>query len=469
MPIDPSILQGIKLPQFQDPMEQYSNALMIQNVQNQLAEYDRQLSERNALNKFITLNPDGTIDYPTTMRKMATGGYGSRAADMQKSWIETQKAQGELRKLGLETQKLQGDVDEIPLRKRKLQGELTDADIKRAKDAIGMLRTKNDVINWINVNNEVLKQQGQDLSPMIPMIQRMPDADFQQFLLNMQLGPEKASETESFTMDSGKHVTRYRVPTHGKGKPEQIVRETVERSPNAPETKIIMPGEKTRSAFEDTFGKEGAERVYQLEDNAQSAVTSAARAKDMLNLLESNQELITGFAANQRLALAQFGKLAFGIKDASIEKTIELSANLAKNTLESFKLLGLTGKQMDTPNERDFLEKAATGNVTFDRDALILLMKLQHRAAENIVARRNAKVKLVPDEVARNAAFDKTPIVIQPYKSIVDIPTQADIDYLHANKSNPKIHARFDARFGKGKAAEFLKSKPEPINVRGPR
>src|SRR3990167_3260855 len=95
MPLDPSILQGIKLPQIRDPMEQYQNMLVIRQAQNQLAKYDQEQADQNALNQVMRQSIDpvtGKLDYGKAMGLIGSLGQGHQFGTIQKAQFEAQKA-----------------------------------------------------------------------------------------------------------------------------------------------------------------------------------------------------------------------------------------------------------------------------------------------------------------------------------------------------------------------------------------
>lgn len=105
MAIDSSIaLQG-KLPQFDNPLQQFAQVAQIQNAQqqNRLAELtygdkQRETEQTNALNNLYktSIGADGTIDRNKLVQGAAQGGLGSRIPALQKGFAETDKGIADL-------------------------------------------------------------------------------------------------------------------------------------------------------------------------------------------------------------------------------------------------------------------------------------------------------------------------------------------------------------------------------------
>ena len=476
MPLDPSILQGFKLPQLNDPLAQYTNVLAARGAQNQLAKYDRDAEDLDILNRSVALNPDGSMDYDTTKRNLLAANRGSGIQAVQKSQNEAAKA-------ALDATKTQGEI-------AKTQGEIAknDADLfakheEQFQPFLAGVSDPNGLKEYwtLKFKNPVLAKgyeaRGVDLPRMLATVDKAVSmGKFPDYLLATQVGIENSIKKQRFSVDLGKTHEIQETNEFGPGRVTTVpgsVR-TMTESPSAARTTLTVNNaqQKTEDAYGVEFGKKMTERDLELQSNAFAAKDHADRAKQMLKELEGNSELITGFAAEPRLALAKFGNLVFGTDANDIEGTETLSANLAKDTLQSFKLLGLTGKQMDTPDERNFLERAANGNIRFNRESLIRLAKLSHKAAERVAARWNERAPRMPKSALAATGFDNSPIHIAPYKSAAPakdagfpVPPPGAVSLLR--KDPTRLRSEFDSKYGPGASDRALGtqrpgSKPKP-------
>ena len=118
------------------------------------------------------------------------------------------------------------------------------------------------------------------------------------------------------------------------------------------------------------------------------------------NLLDTGN-VITGIGAQQRLDLARVGQLlGVGGKDANerVANTQQLFANRAQATLDSIRSSGLGAGQGFSNKDREFLENARLGNITYDPTALRRQLDIEERVARATVTSWNNRIKNIPQD-----------------------------------------------------------------------
>jgi len=151
----------------------------------------------------------------------------------------------------------------------------------------------------------------------------------------------------------------------------------------------------TEKKYGEQFAGKIAESDTTLREAAIKAPDLAERSNRIKQVL-SNGNVITGFGADARL---QIGK-ALGLVGASDQETIAnteaLSADLARNTLDAIKASGLGSGNGFSNADRDFLNKAAGGLISFDTKTLNRLADLSYRTAQQSANKWKARVKQIP-------------------------------------------------------------------------
>jgi len=195
----------------------------------------------------------------------------------------------------------------------------------------------------------------------------------------------------------------------------------------APKTNITVPvSMSTEKKYGEQFAGKIAESDTSLMDAAQKAPEIANRAIRIKQIL-SGGNAITGIGADWRLgaskALAAIGGKSSGNAAADTEV---LAAQLAGGTLDQIKSSGLGGGNGFTNTDREFLEKAASGKITMERDSLLRLADLNHRAAVMSADKWNKRSKQIPRSAVEGTGLDMTPVTIPQLDSGGDVRSQAD-------------------------------------------
>ena len=143
-------------------------------------------------------------------------------------------------------------------------------------------------------------------------------------------------------------------------------------------TNVNLPGTKQLNAAEESIGKMVGPELKEIRTNAQKRISELQAAERMSDLL-SDPRVITGFAANAKTGIASFGA-ALGITDGDIPgKTQSLLTDMAKQVLANAK--NLPGPASD--KDILFLQKAAAGEITFERGAIQRLVSISKLVAHN--------------------------------------------------------------------------------------
>jgi len=209
----------------------------------------------------------------------------------------------------------------------------------------------------------------------------------------------------------------------------------------------------TERKYGDRFGGLIAEADAAKLSAAENAPRMAENADRITDLLATGK-VITGTGANVRLQIAKALNLAGGTDNERIKNTEVLVSSLAETTLGAIKASNLGAGQGFTNADRDFLEKAVAGQLSYDDKSLAELARLSRRAAEKSAESWNKRSASIPKSALEGTGISTEPVVIPPRKvsSVMNIPAGAITD-LKSGKGSPE---QFDAVFGAGSAKRIL-------------
>jgi len=209
----------------------------------------------------------------------------------------------------------------------------------------------------------------------------------------------------------------------------------------------------TEKTYGSKFGGLIAESDAAKLSAAENAPRMAENADRIADLLATGK-VITGTGANARLQLAKALNLAGGTDSERIKNTEVLVSSLAETTLGAIKASNLGAGQGFTNADRDFLEKAVAGQLSYDQKSLGELARLSRRAAEKSAEAWNKRSPNIPKSALEGTGYSTEPVVIPPRKtsSVMNIPSGA-ISALKAGQGTPE---QFDAIFGAGSAKRIL-------------
>jgi hypothetical protein len=219
---------------------------------------------------------------------------------------------------------------------------------------------------------------------------------------------------------------------------------------HAPGTTVNVSTEKK---YGERFGGLIADRDAGKLDAAEGASRVIENADRITDILASGK-VFTGTGANVRLQIAKALNLAGGTDTERIANTEVLISSLANSTLGAIKSSNLGAGQGFTNADRDFLEKAASGQITYDATSLRRLAELGRKVGVASIESWNSRVRQMPRSALEGAGISAEPLPIPARRpaSVMNIP-QAAIDML---KSGAGTREQFDAQFGPGSADRVL-------------
>ena len=466
MALDPNIALGVRPMEVANPLAQYGQVAQIQNAQNQnaMAQYQLATAQReqesvNALNKAYAAAYDpktGQIDVNALRQTLAGGGFGSKLPSVEKSLLE-------LGKLKTETQ--------------KAESELIDSKLKQSRQFLDTInpsdpRAPEQYLAWHKANHSdpvlgpALAARGvtaeQSMTRIQQAIQQGPQA-FATLINQSKLGTEKFMELNKSTtnvVNRSGQADIVQTPGLG-GAPTTIgsyadvplpadVQAQKMQTARAGAPSVTVSTEKT---YSNKFGGLIADADAAKLSAAENAPRMAENADRIADLLATGK-VITGTGANARLQLAKALNLAGGSDSERIKNTEVLVSSLAETTLGAIKASNLGAGQGFTNADRDFLEKAVAGQLSYDQKSLGELARLSRRAAEKSAETWNKRSATIPKSALEGTGISTEPVVIPPRKtsSVMNIPSGA-ISALKAGQGSPE---QFDAIFGAGSAKRIL-------------
>jgi hypothetical protein len=237
----------------------------------------------------------------------------------------------------------------------------------------------------------------------------------------------------------------------------EILKQTTHPAPVS-----INLSQSAEKSFGSALAGELAKSDVGLRDAALNAPEAAGNANRILEVLSSGN-IIAGPGAEWKLKTAKllnaFGLPGFVGKDNTelISNTEQLQKSLASQTLDSIKTSGLGAGAGFTNADRDFLEKAKSGNIDMTPETLRRTAELARRSAEATAEKWNTRAKQIPKSAVQGTGLSVEPVGL-PSKfearktTASDIP-QAAVDFL---KQGRGTREQFDAQFGAGAAKRVL-------------
>lgn len=154
----------------------------------------------------------------------------------------------------------------------------------------------------------------------------------------------------------------------------------------------------TEKSYGSAFGQGLAKTDLDLYTQAQKAPEMLSNVQSTKKLLDSGK-VYTGFGAGAKLDLARAGS-ALGVtgKDTNeiIANTQQLFANRAQTTLDAISSSGLGSGQGFSNKDKEFLEAARLGNITYDKETLKRQLDLEERVARATANKWNTRLKSIP-------------------------------------------------------------------------
>jgi hypothetical protein len=429
--IDSNIALGVRpvqieYPRQDSPLNQMAKLAEFQyaNQRNamtrmQMEALQKEEAATNALNAAYqaAYNPQtGSIDMNALRTSIAGGGYGAKLPAIEKSLseLETQK---------LTRQKLEGEVKKQPLDLQESQAKVVDSKLKQSKQLLATINPNDPTaaqqyISWHEANHK---------DPVLGPFLAKLGVDQNQAKANIQSAiatPEGLKDAISRSMMGTDEVLKAVEPKTELGK---LIAERDKLPPGDPRRKAYdaainkstthTPGTNvkvelsTEKKYGEKFAGNIADSDIKLKEAAETAPDLASNANRISNILKTGK-VFTGTGANIKLELAKALKVAGNTDNEAIANTELLISSLARNTLNNIKSSGLGGGQGFTDKDREFLEKASSGNITFDNRTLQMLSDLAHKSATASADRWNKRVKQIPASALEGTGVTTEPISV---------------------------------------------------------
>lgn len=172
-------------------------------------------------------------------------------------------------------------------------------------------------------------------------------------------------------------------------------------------------GLSTEKGYGEKFAGGIANKDVALMEAAERAPEAANTANRILGLLQSGQ-VITGSAANIKLQMSKFLRLGGGSESEAITNTEVLLSSLADSTLGAIKSSGLGSGQGFTDKDREFLERAKAGQITYEATSLKRLAELAHKAAAATADKWNKRSKTIPKSAIEGTGISTESVTVPP-------------------------------------------------------
>ena len=166
--------------------------------------------------------------------------------------------------------------------------------------------------------------------------------------------------------------------------------------------------------------------------SAPERVTSARRVIETLK-----QNPITGTGANLRLSLDKALSTAGLIDPSRTQATENLMSSLAAGTLDSIRTSGLGAGQGFTDKDREFLERAKSGNIEINAQTLGDLARLNERAGLASIEKGNQTIKRLKKAPGMSGLQSQLEEIAVPESGGGGVQLTRDQQALEWAKSNP--------------------------------
>lgn len=436
MPIDPRIAMGFQpTTQLESPLNRLAKFQQIQSAQQEqdmnalrMQEAQAASEERNALRQ---LNPSSP-EYGQQLYKVSP----QLGAQYAKEMAATRASQA--KETQSQTSAAQTRQQMLAQARRDISGNPSDAQI--------MAHTE-DIIasNLFTPEEKAKSKKTQDMLLSMPFEQRKAYLS-QQGAGAGDLATKPAAKTDLARLIEEQKQFQLGTPEYS------LYQQAIAKATKPSQGVQVNVSTGTEKKYGERFGSIVAESDAAKLAAAESAPQVAATSDRVLDILESGK-VITGTGADFRLQLAKALNLAGNTDAERIRNTELLGSSLADTTLGAIKTSNLGTGQGFTDRDRQFLEKAKAGQITFDAGSLKELARLSRLAAEKSVESWNKRVQKMPSSALEGTGISTDPIVLPKRKEQKTSIPAAAIQALQTGQGTPE---QFDAIFGAGSASKIL-------------
>jgi hypothetical protein len=193
---------------------------------------------------------------------------------------------------------------------------------------------------------------------------------------------------------------------------------------HAPANNITLSTEK---AYGGQIAGKIADSDIKLKDAAEAAPTLAESSNRILQILKSGK-VFTGTGAEFKLQLAKALKVVANTENEAIANTETLISSLAGQTLAGITSSNLGTGQGFTDKDREFLQAAKAGTITFDSKTLQRLADLSHRTAVASANKWKERVDRIPKSVIDATGLSTERVNIPPREGAAREPSKVRKD-----------------------------------------
>ena len=393
MPLDPSIISGIKPAQFDmaqfSPMNALTSAMKFRQAGQEsqlnalkMAEYERTRTEEQDFRDYLatTEKPNDPANRANFLRYGKPGAAYGEALSKQETAALTQ------RETQFKVQKSREDF--VNQAMRNTSGDPSNANIMKFKDAL--------LANPL-FNDDEKKQMAAGADQILAM----PVGERKAFM-SSQGASASELKPSNLQVNQGGQTQVLQMPAFGGAGtsvgtyPDVPLLDAVQAQrmqtakAGAPKTGITLGGNKYAENVGGDIGKSDVE-TYKF---AQTIPAALAKVDETLTILK-NSDINTGLGAELLTTLDRAKTKFAADKKAGIRvsNTEYLNSLLGSEVFPLIQSLGIGARGMDTPAEREFLREVMTGTISLNKDALIRMAEGRKKAMIGSAEQYNKNVK----------------------------------------------------------------------------
>ena len=432
MPLDPSIILGVKPVQIDtaqfSPMNALTNVMKFKQADQEsrmnalkMDEYERTRAEEEGTRNYLA-----KTDLSTPEGRMGLRKFGKTGLAYEKSLSEAEEAGLKQKKIKFEIQETRGKF--VAQAKRDISQNPSDANITAYKEDL--------LANDLFTDAEKAQMAAAaDRILAMPLDQRSP------FLASQGGGVSDLKPTTTVIDQSGQRQLVQTTPFTGAVKtlgtyadvplPAAVQAQKMEvAAKSAPNITVS-----TEKKYSEQFANKMADTDINKMTIAEKAPELAASANRIIDLVKQGN-VFTGPIADVKLNIARALNVAGASNEEKIANTESLISATGQSTLDAIKGAGLGTNQGFTDKDLRFLQGIAGGTIQLTSQTLTELARLQHQAATRSAEAWNKRVTQLPKSATEGTGLSLEPIKVPPLSPNTMFAT------------NPKTGARIQSTDG---------------------